>query len=487
MVSTGRRAGGRRAALVLGLVALLGPATTATAAEPDGTVVGTVTGDGEGLANAWVTLTPVDSQGWATGQVQRTVTDGSGRYEFPGLPRGAVKVQVRAPLLGEFADAFWPEAFTFAGAGVLEVAAGTVTADVDLPVGGEVQGLLLDARTGAPIQGALVTATLDGDGSSGGLGTAGPVDGPGRFSLSGLPPVPLQLAVTLPGGSPYLAPSADRSGSSSALRIDGGARTTGVVIRLRRAAEIRGTVLDDAGAPVAGARVRLSGCLPACPTHATSDASGRYRLEAVAPGTGLGVVAVPGGGLLGPWYPNREGSARATDLRVGEGDVVDAPALTLTRAAFLTLTLADPPPDQPVRVVVRLVSTGTTYSQYFATSPSGGSGSGGAPGGAVRLRVGPVPPGAYSLSVTPGVTDIGHLPARWVTDSGIPTTPTIELAAGQEAEAVVRVTPAGAVREVDLGPLPGRLAGSPPDSPGAWPGLAQGFLAATGWIDPWGP
>ena len=75
-----------------------------------------------------------------------------------------------------------------------------------------------------------------------------------------------------------------------------------------------------------------------------------------------------------------------------------------------------------------------------------------------------------------------------MTDSGIPTTPTIELAAGQEAEAVVRVTPAGAVTEVDLGPRPGRLPGSPHgDSPGAWPGLAQGFLAATEWIDPWGP
>ncbi len=222
----------------LAVLLFLGLGTTAHGAEPTGSLSGTVTGGGTTLANVWVTLSPVDSRGRATGPVQRTATDASGRYEFPGLPAGSVKVQVKAPLLGELVDTYWPRAYTFTGAGVIEVTAGRSTADIDLPVGGSVRGQVVDARTGMPIDGARVSASIADDASAGSLGAALPASGPGLFSLTGLPPVAMDLSVWLPPDSPYLAPAQDPSGPAGALRIDGGARTTGVTIGLRAAAEI---------------------------------------------------------------------------------------------------------------------------------------------------------------------------------------------------------------------------------------------------------
>ena len=161
-----------------------------------------------------MTLTPVDTRGSAFGPAQRTATDASGRYEFPGLPVGDVKVQVKAPLLGELVDTYWPGTYSFGEAGVLEVAAATTTANIDLPVGGSAQGQVVAAGTGEPLEGARVTAIIASDPSSGNVGATLPGEGPGRFSLTGLPPVPLQLLVALPPDSAYLAPSADRSGAS---------------------------------------------------------------------------------------------------------------------------------------------------------------------------------------------------------------------------------------------------------------------------------
>ncbi len=99
------------------------------------------------------------------------------------------------------------------------------------------------------------------------------------------------------------------------------------------------------------------------------------------------------------------------------------------------------------------------------------------PADSIRLTVGPVPPGEYSLGVRLGAADAGYLPTRWVTDSGIPSGPTIRLAPGEENRSVVSLAPGGEVTGADVVPPEG-------DPPGGWPGLAPGFLSPTGWIDP---
>lgn len=485
------RAGERRAIVgaLLGLGALLGPATTATGDEPGGTLMGTVTGNGVALANTWVTLTPHDSRGRPSGRNQQTFTDATGHYEFPALPAGPVKLRARAPLGGTLVDTFWPQAYTLDSAPVLEVSTGTVRADLDLPEGGSAQGQVVEARTGLPVLGARVTATIAGDRSSGSVGTARPAAGPGRFSLGALPPVPVELAVSLPQDSPYLDIVAGRSGAGRSVRLDGGASTTGLTIGLLRSAVITGTVRDDAGAPVVGADVRLLGCTSTCPPHASTDVTGRYRLADVAPGARLSVVAQPAWGLLGPWYPSREATARVTDLSVGEGDVVESVDLTLTRPAFLSLDVLGADRVDPLRAIVRLTTAGRTYSQYFndrsvAEHPSTGD-SGYVedpaarrpPKDSIQLIVGPVPPGEYSVSIDLGVADPGYLPSRWVSDSGTPSGRTIRLAAGEGNWSAISLAPGDGESDIAVVPV-----GS--NGPPGWPGLALGFLDPAGWLDP---
>jgi hypothetical protein len=470
----------------LGVLLALAPTTMARGAEPLGTLTGTVTGNGAPVASALVTLTPVDRLGSATDRAQRTFTDDRGRYAFRDLPAGWVKLAVRAPVGGDLVDTYWPQDHTFDDAGVLEVATGTTTADLDLPTGGSASGQVVEARTGAPVAGARVTATIVGDRTSGSVGAIRPAGGPGQFSLTGLPPVPVELSVALPAGSPFLRPLPGRTGDGDSLRLDGGASSTGLTIGVLRSATISGTVRDDAGAPVVGAAVRLVGCLPGCPRRATSDASGRYQLEDVAPGSGLAVVAQAAWGLMGPWYPSREATARVAGLEVGEGDAVDSVDLALTRPAFITLDVRGADLAEPQRAIVQLTTTDRTYSQYFAGRAIGGPGIPSESGGmadpadalpradSIRLTVGPVPPGEYSVGIRLGVADAGYLPTRWVTDSGTPSTPTIRLAPGQENRSVISLPPGGEVTGAEG-------VASDSDPPGGWPGLAQGFLAPTSW------
>ena len=472
-VRTGHQAGARGAAAVLGVVALLGSVPPAAAAEPGGTIMGTVTGAGVALANTWVTLTPLDSRGQPTGQAQRTVTDATGRYEFRTLATGPVKLQARAPLGGSLVDTYWPQAFSLDTAGIFEASTGWVRADIDLPEGGSAQGQVVEARTGNPVVGVRVTASVAGDRPSGSVGTSRPVAGPGEFFLDRLPPVPVELSVSVPQDSPYLDSAAGSSADSESLGLDGGEQTTGLTIGLLRGAVVSGTVRDEAGAPLVGAEVTLVGCRPVCPPPARTVADGSYRLAGVAPGSGLTVIAQPAWGLLGPWYPSRESTARRTGHEVAEGDVVDSVDVTVTRPAFVSLDVLGAG-SEPLRAIVRLTTIGRTYSQYL-TGPSTADGP---PPEAIRLRVGPVPPGEYSVSIDEGVADPGYLPSRWVSDTGTPSSPTIRLVAG-ENRSVISLASAGGDRDVPIGAEPGRAPLSA--SAGGWPGLAQGFLGPATW------
>jgi hypothetical protein len=200
------------------------------------------------------------------------------------------------------------------------------------------------------------------------------------------------------------------------------------------------------------------------------------------------VVAQPAWGLLGPWYPSRESTARITDLDVAEGEVIESVDFTLQRPAFLRLDVLGAGEVDSLRAIVRLTTTGRTYSQYFndasavrprATSGSGDSdpSAGASPTDPIQLTVGPVPPGEYSVSIDVGVADPGYLPTRWVSDTGLPTTPTIRLVGGDANRAVASVATRGGQ------PLSSEasLVASEGPAPTGWPGLAQGFRAPPGW------
>lgn len=461
------------APVIVALVAL-GMAVPASASLI-GELSGTVTGGGAALPNLWVTLTPVTDKGDPSGTPKRTLTDASGGYEFPEVHDRAVKVQVRAPLFGELVDTYWPDVHSFAEAGIIEISSWPVTADVDLPAGVSVTGRVIDAETGAPVPDARVTALIAASPLSGAVGVTDQAPGPGAFALSGLPPVPMQLRARPPAGSPYL--SAGRGEPFEGVRIDGSSSTSGVVIGLRRGAGIRGTVRDDTGAPAAGAQIKVVGCGPNCPLTVTSDSSGAFRILGVPPGSRLGVVAWKGDQLLRQWYPGRDNASQATDISLHAGEMLDGVDFTLTRGAFMTVLVRAADSNEPLPgAIVQLISSTNLFQHYFALRSREGPG---------RMRLGPVPPGSYTVRVTPGAANPGYLPVVRVLNQGLQPQGIIQLGAEDDLDLVAALPPvadsAAAGSSSDCrdtskdGAWPGTPGGA--GAPEGWPGLAQGFLA----------
>ena len=456
-----------------------------------GELSGTVTGGGAPLPNVWVSFTPVTEDGDPIGNPKRTLTDESGRYEFPEVYDQDIKVHVRAPLFGKFVDTYWPDAHSFNQAEVLEISDWPVTADVDLPVGGSVSGRVVDIATGAAVPDAQVSAMITASPQSGAVGFASRDQAPGAFAISGLPPVPLMLRVRLPQGSRYLA-----SGPSErfeGVQIDGSATTSGVNVGLRRGAEIRGTVRDDAGVPVEGALIKVVGCMPNCPLIVSSDESGAYHIVGVSPGSRLGVVAWKGDQLVRQWYPGRPNASKANDIALEPGDTIDSIDFALSRAAFMTVPVTGADSGDPLPgAIVLLVSSTDSFQRHYALRSKEGPG---------RMRLGPLHPGSYKLTVMPGASNPDYTAVDPAMDPGIAPEGIIELGPEDDVEFAVGLPPvdgsapaataAGAAGDVGAGSADGgvgRTTGcrsksgnaSAPDAGDAqkeWPGLAEGFLA----------
>ena len=446
-----------------------------------GELSGTVTGAGTALPNVWVTLTPVTEGGAEDGTPKLALTDESGRYEFPEVYDQNVKIHVRAPGLSRFVDTYYPQAHTFAQAEVVEISSWPVTADIALPEGGSVMGKVIDLDTGDPVEGARVTALVADAHAAGPLGTQEAVDAPGEFAITGLPPVDMKLRVRLPPGSPYLFTVHSPGSSTPGVLIDGGRDTDGTVIGLHRGAEIRGTVRDRSGDPVPGATVKVIGCNLSCPLWATSDETGAYRIVAVPPGSRLGVLAWRGEELLRQWFPNRDDAAQASDISLDHGDVMESVDFSLVRAGFVSVRVLAADSGEPLPgMIVMLTSEGGRMSRHVMTKQPGGA--------AVRQRLGPIAPGNYTLRVLPGVANPQYEPLDRLIDEGSAPDGVIVVDPGAEIDLVARLAPATDDSSV-VGSDDPVGAGTPSghgttrecaSSARRWPGLAAGFLDASG-------
>jgi hypothetical protein len=455
-----------------------------------GELSGTVTGGGVPLPNVWVTLTPVSESGEATGTPKRTLTDAAGRYEYPEVYDQDIKVHVRAPLFGDFVDTYWPQAFTFAQAGIIQISDWPVTADVDLPVAGSVSGRVVDSASGAAVPEAQVSAVIAASPDAGPVGSTSPGGAPGAFAITGLPPVPMELRVRLPPTSAYLkrGPGQWQEG----VLIDGSRATTGVSIGLLRGAQITGTVRDDRGDPVAGASIKVVGCLPHCPLIATSDAAGTYRILGVTPGSRMGVVAWKDDELVRQWYPGRDNASRATDIALEAGDELDRIDFALRRAAFMTVRVRAADSGEPLTgAIVLLVSSANPFDRRYALRVRDRPG---------HMRLGPLHSGSYRLTVVPGSANPGYGAVEGSSGPGGAPGGTIDL--GPEDDVALDVS----LPRVDGSPAPEDVADQDPtppagqgrqgaqcsdgdrgdpaegtkDVPVVWPGLARGFLGPTG-------
>lgn len=132
---------------------------------------------------------------------------------------------------------------------------------------GSISGVVVDATTGAPIAAAIAQA-------SGPIAAAANSDGNGAFSISALPAGTYAVQVTKAGYATF----------NLTASVFAGVATNLGTVRLPVAGTdgaIQGTVRDGiTGQPIAGVTVTVGGSL-----SATTDVSGNYQINGIAPGT----------------------------------------------------------------------------------------------------------------------------------------------------------------------------------------------------------
>ncbi len=194
----------------------------------------------------------------------------------------------------------------------------------------------------------------------------------------------------------------------------------------------------------------MSGCRPACPRPAVADDSGAYRITAIPPGSALRVVAWegvvgarvqrlvdpasrPATGLLPQWYSGKDSERDATLLDLHAGDVRSVD-FQLIRGAFVTLKVLGSEAEEPLSgTIAQLKPVDDPYERHFAQrlreDPT-------------RMRIGPVPPGEYTLRVIPGTVNPGYLAVDEFVDPAVAPMGVITLEAGDRVDATV-VLPVG--------------------------------------------
>lgn len=186
--------------------------------------------------------------------------DHAGRHRFVGVPAGLVVLRASAP---GYVEASVEHR-------LLDTAAG-LTAELALERAAELQGKVVDPA-GQPVANAEVTL---GQGSKGGLrfGETVRCATDGAFVLVGVAP-----------GEGYLLGATGRGFAPGGLLLGAvrpGEARRDLVVALKRGGRVRGRVRDSAGAPLAGARVRL------VPRHGADrfarhvDSDGRGQFEFV--------------------------------------------------------------------------------------------------------------------------------------------------------------------------------------------------------------
>ncbi len=229
--------------------------------------------------------------------------------------------------------------------------------------GGAASGRVIDRSTGEGVAGAELTFLPRG--ADGGAITvrSGPA---GEFELA--PPAPgrfLLSAVSAPGFLPY-APELQHSTVHVRLARDLAVR--GITVFLSPAAEYRGRVVDERGAPVAGAKVRLLGtpageqAIEGLETEWTTDRDGAFRfhaaddavLEAVR-GNARGWARLDGDAAITRKLTIRIGEAPARDATIA-GHVVDEAGAPLADV----LVRADPEDPDRRRTEVRATAFAVT-------------------------------------------------------------------------------------------------------------------------------
>lgn len=274
----------------------------------EASIFGRVTREGQPVADAVVTW----DQGSRTAE---GVTDAAGRYELVGVPSGDVAVASMSTPLGAYTRR--------EGAAIAPGSRNQV--DLELDTYASVSGSVVDEH-GRPVAGAYVAMQMNGD--SGGAMT----DDAGRFVVTALSGGRSYEVSVFPTGARVKSYPAARGESLPRIVVaNKQTAVTGVVLAVRtERGSIHGRVVDDIGAPIPDARVkvadsreRASTVVSAAPATVT-DVAGRFTIDGIVAGeTFLLATSADGGESISP------------ALQSGARDVV----LTVPRSGSIEVTV----------------------------------------------------------------------------------------------------------------------------------------------------
>jgi protocatechuate 3,4-dioxygenase beta subunit len=288
------------------------------------------------------------------------------------------------------------------------------------PSGATLTGQVLEDGTGAAVAGAQVNV-MRAPRERPAAGTMGvPVrplstttDREGRFQVDGLEPGRYRISVQKVG----FAMSLD-----AAPPIDLGAgERRGIDVRLQRGAVIVGRVLDEAGEPLAEARVMAMRKMPASSTGATarpdllrpagpsaqSNDLGEFRLFGLPageyyvqvsprPDVGPGAASIPRARTLVPtFFPSTSDQAGAEPIALGAGQTSESLVITMVGApAFHVAGVVVDEAGKPVpNALVRLSQEDARGQPVFTMQPWNQVHT----DQAGRFSLGNVTPGSYTL------------------------------------------------------------------------------------------
>ncbi|HEX2690028.1 MAG TPA: carboxypeptidase-like regulatory domain-containing protein [Kofleriaceae bacterium] len=226
---------------------------------------------------------------------RHAIAAADGTFSIDRLPAGRLRLHIEHP-------AYPPDDVE-----VVAAADNQARARLRIPLGGGIEGALLDAASGAP----LPSITLTASGPANALAEAS-TDKAGRWKLGSLKPGRWKILVKQPG---YLAQV--RELDVPAAHAPGGTSVRDVHIDLARGALVGGTVRDARGQRVTAAHVvvtAINGAGPVC--EADTDRQGEFRIRDCPTGE-LDVIAT------------KAGARGATRTTVRPGDEVLSLALEL--------------------------------------------------------------------------------------------------------------------------------------------------------------
>lgn len=316
-------------------------------------------------------------------RVESVLSDETGRYALIGLEAGPCEV--------------WARGQTHLQSQRQIVQAGADNVLVELPPAARLEGRVVDADTGEPVERYTLLVTGNPDTIISSRPTRRRISDPeGRFVFAGVQPMKLWMVVRADGYSETL---------DGPITLGQGQVATGLLIKLGRGASVKGLVTDAAGGGVKGARVTLTrGNVDLSkPENVFIGAIVRAHAQKIIGVTDEEGVYEVSGLRDGDWSIKAEHPLFASDreirLKVAKNQSHEAPTLLLAKAGGIRgIVKTEGKPDPGARISISSLNSRTLKFQA-STGPTG------------RFEQLGVPPGDYRIMVIQrnGVVDLGGL------------------------------------------------------------------------------